>query len=139
LPAGWGYRLPTEAEWEYACRAGTATRFSYGDDPGYALLGDYAWWQGNSGNQTHAVGTRRPNPWGLYDMHGNVWEWCLDWYGGYPGGTVSDPVGAAGGSYRVRRGGGWVNDPRYCRSADRYRLGPGYRRNYLGFRAALVP
>ncbi len=84
LPAGYIYGLPMEAEWEYACRAGTTTRFSYGDDPNYTQLGNYAWYWENSGGKTHAVGQKLPNPWGLYDMYGSVWECCLDWYGPYP-------------------------------------------------------
>jgi formylglycine-generating enzyme required for sulfatase activity len=139
LPAGYVYRLPTEAEWEYACRAGTTTRFSYGDDPGYAQLGNYAWYDSNSGNITHAVGLKQPNPWGLYDMAGNVLEWCLDWYGTYPGGSVSDPVGPATGSYRVLRGSAWDNDGRECRSASRSNNTPFYRNIYAGFRAVLAP
>ncbi|HXP61012.1 MAG TPA: formylglycine-generating enzyme family protein, partial [Dongiaceae bacterium] len=105
LPAGYVYRLPTEAEWEYACRARTTSRFSYGDDTQYDKLGRYAWCFRNGGGQTHPVGTKSPNRWGLYDMHGNVWEWCMDWYGGYPGGSVTDPTGADHGL--VPRAPGW--------------------------------
>jgi formylglycine-generating enzyme required for sulfatase activity len=142
LPAGWAYRLPTEAEWEYACRAGTTTRFSYGDDLNYALLGDYAWFSGNSGGATHPVGLKKANPWGLYDLHGNVWEWCLDWYGGtLPGGNVTDPVGPRADTTRVLRGGGWGDDGRSCRSARRSGTFPDdrVRDNRFGFRAVLAP
>ncbi len=138
LPAGYEYRLPTEAEWEYACRAGTATRFSYGDDLNYTSLGDYAWYSGNSGSQTHPVGKKLPNTWGLYDMHGNVWEWCQDWYGTYPGGSVTDPRGPNTGSNRVGRGGSWHDGGRYCRTANRGGINPGYRSIDLGFRPALA-
>ena len=107
LPVGWTYRLPTEAEWEYASRAGSTNRFSYGDDPGYTQLANYAWYGANSGGTTHAVGGKLPNRWGLYDMSGNLWEWCSDWFGNYPGGSVSDPQGSSSVSYRVLRGGCW--------------------------------
>jgi formylglycine-generating enzyme required for sulfatase activity len=142
IPSGWVYRLPTEAEWEYACRAGTTTRFSYGDDPAYTNLTNYAWYNGNYNGTTHPVGQKLPNPWGLYDMHGSVWEWCQDWYEVYPGGTVVDPQGSATGSYRGPRGGGagqWDGDARFCRSAIRARSLPGFRASTTGFRVVLAP
>ena len=135
---GASYRLPTEAEWEYACRAGSTTRYSFGDDA--ARLGEFAWYDGNSGGKTHPVGQKRPNALNLYDMHGNVWEWCQDWYdkdyyGQSPG---ADPPGPAQAASRVDRGGSWFGNPQLARSA--YRLGsdPGDRGNDLGFRAARV-
>ena len=130
--AGYVYRLPTEAEWEYACRAGTTTRYSFGDSD--SELGDYAWYDKNSGRTTHPVGGKKPNAWGLYDMHGNVWERCQDWHGDYPSGSVTDPTGAVSGSYRVYRGGSWNFISDYCRSADRLRNSPDGRSYYLGFR-----
>jgi formylglycine-generating enzyme required for sulfatase activity len=137
------YRLPTEAEWEHACRAWTSDRrFSYGDDPGYANLTDYAWYGNNSAFQTHPVGQKLPNPWGLYDMHGNVFEWCQGWYGTYPGGSVTDPQGPATGSSRMSRGGRWSpwdDFPGYCRSAYRFYSRPGNRYNDIGFRVVLAP
>ncbi len=139
LPAGYVYRLPTEAEWEYACRAGTTTRFSFGDDPNYTQLGNYAWFSSNSGGTTHPVGMKLPNPWGLYDMHGNVWEWCLDWIGVYPGGSMTDPRGPNTGSSRADRGGGWADDGRYCRSACRGGFLPDVATYLVGFRPVLAP
>ena len=139
LPAGRAYRLPTEAEWEYAARAGTTNRFSFGNDPGYTQLGNYAWYDGNSGNTTHAVGGKLPNRWGLYDMHGNVWEWCWDWYGAYPGGSVTDPKGPATGSNRVVRGGSWGSLAGFCRSAFRICNYPGSGDFVIGFRVVLAP
>ena len=130
--AGNVYRLPTEAEWEYACRAGTTTKFSFGDDE--SDFGEYGWYRENSGRTTHPVGSKLPNAWGLYDMHGNVWEWCQDWYGDYPSGSVTDPSGATSSSFRVFRGGGWFNAAVGCRSANRVRYLPSFRGDPLGFR-----
>ena len=135
--AGRVYRLPTEAEWEYACRAGSKTAYSFDDEEG--LLPEHGWFNRNSSNRTHTVGLLEPNAWGLYDMHGNVWEWCSDCYEEYPKGAVSDPTGPKEGSYRVLRGGCWNDEAAYCRSAFRIRLDPSYRSNILGFRLALSP
>ena len=126
------YRLSTEAEWEYAARAGTSTKYSFGDNE--AQLGDYAWYRGNSDSGTHPVGQKEPNPWGLYDMHGNVWEWVQDWYESYPEGTITDPTGPGTGSSRVLRGGGWNGAARVVRSASRGYWLPDDRYNRLGFR-----
>jgi formylglycine-generating enzyme required for sulfatase activity len=126
------YRLPTEAEWEYAVRAGSTTAYSFGDST--SQLGQYAWHDGNAGGATHPVGRLQPNAWGLHDMHGNVWEWVQDWKGTYPSGTVTDPTGPQSGSYRVSRGGSWNYAARYCRSANRDDFAPAYRHFYLGFR-----
>jgi formylglycine-generating enzyme required for sulfatase activity len=129
------YRLPTEAEWEYACRAGSNTRFSFGDDA--AVLGQYAWYNKNSGKSPHPVGQKKPNAWGLYDMHGNVNEWCQSWSGQYPSGPVTDPTGYSSSSTkRVIRGGSWFNWPRTLRSAYRYADHTDFRLNRLGFRLA---
>jgi formylglycine-generating enzyme required for sulfatase activity len=124
-----GYRLPTEAEWEYACRAGTSTPYNSGNSADNA-----AWYIKNSGRITHPVGSKQQNAWGLYDMHGNVWEWCWDWYGSYPSGAQTDPVGASSGTTRVRRGGGWSDTVLELRSAKRYIGVPLLGGNFLGFR-----
>ena len=123
---GYRYRLPTEAEWEYAARAGT-TEVRHGE------LGEIAWYYENSGDRTHPVGQKRANAWGLHDMLGNVWEWTGDWYGWYPSGSVTDPQGPSTESARVARGGGWGDRARSVRSAYRG-YSPGYRRNIIGFR-----
>jgi formylglycine-generating enzyme required for sulfatase activity len=125
------YRLPTEAEWEYAARAGSPTIYGFGNDP--KQLGEYAWYRGNSGRRPHPVGQKRPNAWGLYDMLGNVWEWVQDWDGKYPTGPVTDPKGPETGTYRMRRGCGWNNEANVCRMANRYSV-IGYRDDFLGFR-----
>ncbi|MCX5677393.1 MAG: formylglycine-generating enzyme family protein [Planctomycetota bacterium] len=129
------FRLPTEAEREYACRAGSKTRFSFGDSE--SVLGEYAWYASNSGGKTHPVGQKKPNPWGLYDMHGNVAEWCADWYADYPKAAVTDPQGPASGTYRVLRGGSWYPTPDGCRSAFRNYGTLGIRYNVFGFRVVV--
>jgi len=139
LPAGFVYRLPTEAEWEYACRAGTITRFSHGDDLAETGLVEYAWFTTNSDSSTRPVGQLKPNPWGLYDLHGNVWEWCQDlWQDAYPGGTVTDPTGPTDGWLRVARGGSWLYDAAFSRSANRDNYGPENRCSDIGFRVVLA-
>ena len=133
LPADHIYALPTEAQWEYACRAGTTGAFS-------GRIADMAWHEANSGKAPHPVATRQANAWGLYDMHGNVWEWCADWYVKKPrGGAVVDPKGPASGATRVRRGGSWVINAEYLRSSIRGLAEPDYRNYNLGFRVAQVP
>ena len=139
---GGGFRLPTEAEWEYACRAGTTTPFHYGEslDSSMANLTDNYPYDGRDKGEypkrTVPVGQFEPNAWGLYDMHGNVWEWCEDRYGDYPSGGVVDPQGTAGGSCRVFRGGSWGICTWFCRSATRAGNFPGRRFSDRGFRLA---
>ena len=151
LPAGYVYRLPTESEWEYACRAGTTTPFHYGNELRSGMANFYGYYEYRVGNpsyynalgiylgRTTSVGSYAPNAWGLYDMHGNVWEWCQDWYGPYPGGAVSDPQGAPAGSSRVIRGGDWFYYANFCRSARRNFYDPTSRYRYFGFRVVLAP
>jgi formylglycine-generating enzyme required for sulfatase activity len=144
LPAGWKWALPTEAQWEYACRAGTTTVFSFGDSLSSReanFNGDYPYGGASEGpylEKTVGVGSYAANAWGLHDMHGNVWEWCADWYDKTLTGGA-DPDGPNTGVYRVIRGGSWGNYAANCRAASRNRNDPGHRSNYLGFRPALVP
>jgi formylglycine-generating enzyme required for sulfatase activity len=128
------FRLPTEAEWEYACRAGSKTRFSFGDSE--SALGDYAWYKGSRGGNPQPVAQKKPNAWGLYDMHGNVWEWCADGYGSYPTGASTDLQGAGSGDKRVLRGGNSDDDVGYVRSAVRIYRNPTARYGCDGFRCA---
>ncbi len=134
---GGKFQLPTEAQWEYACRAGSKTRYCFGDDE--TRSGDYAWYDKNSGDKTHPIGERKPNAWGLYDMYGNVCEWCQDWYGDYKESPAADPTGPATGSSRVIRGGSWNGPTRLSRSPRRIRRGPVDRYGYLGLCVSLVP
>jgi formylglycine-generating enzyme required for sulfatase activity len=153
LPAGYTYRLPTEAEWEYTCRAGTTTPFHYGNElrSGVANFnGQYEYppcgddplsCYNPSGiclKRTTAVGSYGPNGWGLYDMHGNAYEWCMDWYGVYPGGSVTDPQGVATAPYRANRGGTLDLSANFCRSATRVWCDPTARYTDLGFRVVLA-
>ena len=129
-----GYRLPTEAEWEYACRAGTIGTYSF-DPPEAQALGEYAWYRDNAGQMTHPVGRKRPNPWGLFDVHGNVAEWCNDYYSpaAYADAESNDPRGPAGGDYRVVRGGSWQSPAGVCASAARFAQTPGAGDVCLGY------
>lgn len=133
---GHTYRLPTEAQWEYACRAGNPSPYSFGDDE--ELLVEYAWYGKNSDSTTHPGGELEPNPWGLYDMHGNVWEWCSDGYGTYPLGSVTNPEGDDKAGNRVIRGGSWDGTAEFCRSANRYGNSPGNLNILLGLRLVLL-
>ena len=129
------FRLPTEAEWEYAAKGGKKSNgYTYA---GSNTIGDVAWYYNNSNSTTHAVGTKFANELGLYDMSGNVWEWCQDWYGDYSSDVQTDPTGPSSGSDRVLRGGSWDDGATICRVADRFYFTPTYRDNYRGFRLAL--
>jgi uncharacterized protein (TIGR02996 family) len=133
--SGLVYSLPTEAQWEYACRVGTETAYWFGEAH---KLGEYAWFYDNAGKQTHPVETKLPNPWGLWHMSGNVWEWCADWYGDYPAEEVTDPLGVSGGADRVIRGGSWNSYYSSCTAAVRLTDSPEDRNINLGFRLARV-
>ena len=140
LVSGGGFRLPTEAEWEYACRAGTTSALNSGQELMSVKercwnLDAVAWYSENSDDTTHPVGQKMPNAWGLYDMHGNVWEFCQDRYGEYPSGAVTDPTGPESWSNRVCRGGNWLWNADANRSAYRYAFVPSCS-DYLGFRLA---
>ena len=132
-------RLPTEAEWEYACRAGSAARYCYGDSGEPNRLGEYAWFADNTNKvRTQPVGGRKPNAWGLYDMHGNVWEWCSDFYAdSYPKEPVVDPQGPAEGLYRVLRGGSFEDEAGFCRSTYRNRYAADVQIYGMGFRVVM--
>jgi formylglycine-generating enzyme required for sulfatase activity len=130
-----GYRLPTEAQWEYACRAGSGTAYWWGPDTNG--MGPSAWMFLNSGSTTHPVATRQPNTWGLYDMAGNVSEWCNDWFGDYGVDAQTDPTGPDTGFYRVMRGGDWQCNAMYLNSANRGKVNPILGSNGLGFRLVL--
>jgi serine/threonine protein kinase/formylglycine-generating enzyme required for sulfatase activity len=137
MPKGYCFRLPTEAEWEYSCRAGTDTLFSFGSSE--SKLGDYGWYASNSGEETHPVGQKKPNAWGLYDIHGNVWEWCNDVYGAYSNQTMTNPTGPLSGLYRIHRGGCWRDKTKGCHSYYRV-YGHQSGGNYgVGFRIVIAP
>ena len=127
-----GFRFPTEAEWEYACRAGSST-------PRYGVLNDIAWYKDNSGRETHAVATKLPNALGFYDMLGNLWEWCQDFYANYPIASMVNPTGPMTGKFRLLRGGGWGGDSDYCRASQRYVSTPGVIGSGHGFRVVRTP
>ena len=141
LPAGYVYRLATEAEWEYAYRAGTTNRFPFGDDHSYAILPEYSWFSTNGIDTnlvTHDVGQLQPNPWGIYDMGGNVWEWCADYYNPYPGGSVTDPINPAFSTNGVvMRGGSAFYTPDDCRCAARNFNTPDFHSHGIGIRVVL--
>jgi formylglycine-generating enzyme required for sulfatase activity len=133
VPDSTGYRLPTEAQWEYACRAGTTTAYNTGT----YMSTDTGWYNLNSNDMTHEVGLKLPNAFGLYDMHGNVWEWCWDWYGTYVSGAQLNPMRASSGTARTFRGGSWINTILNVRSASRSRMTPNSRSSEyeaVGFR-----
>ena len=143
IPDGYRFDLPNEVQWEYACRAGTTTALNNGQDldttTGFCSnLNELGWYRSNSGEEIHKVGKKKPNAWGIYDMHGNVCEWCRDLYNDYSTSAVTDPMYNSG-SNRVFRGGSWGSDAWCCRSANRYNCAPDLRNSKIGFRLALVP
>lgn len=137
--SGATFSLPTEAQWEYACRAGDASKYGVGNDE--SALGDYAWFDTNANKATHPVGEKKPNAWGLHDMQGNVWEWCADWYDAkyYSQSLVQDPAGPSVGVYRLVRGGGWNSFAPHCRPANRLLYTPTGHHASLGLRAVCKP
>jgi formylglycine-generating enzyme required for sulfatase activity len=151
IPTNWAYRLPTESEWEYACRAGTVTSFYTGNvlpspqanfdgtNEYDSAVGSFYSAGGVNLQATTVVGIYAPNGWGLYDMAGNLWEWCQDWYGNYPSGGVTDPQGPTTGTFRVMRGGSWRDGATVCRSAARSEIPPGQAHFFTGFRVVLAP
>lgn len=139
LNLGGNFRLPTEAEWEYAARSGTTTRYSFGDDPDYRTLSQYAWFYPQAEGRSHPVGVKKPNNWGLFDMHGGVWEWCSDGFASFDESkVVNDPTGPAEGDYRIIRGGSWFNEPEALRSANRHRHHVDSRQTNIGFRVVWI-
>ena len=137
LSPDYEYRLPYEAEWEYACRAGGTNLFGFGDDA--TLADQYAWTAENADTKTHPVGLKLPNAWGLYDMHGNVWEWCLDWFEPYPPAPLTDPTGPASSKFKVFKGGAWNQNAEFARSSSRFMMSPSNGIHFVGFRVALAP
>ena len=138
LPSGYAYRLPTEAEWEYAARAGSTNRFSWGNDYPYAVLQNYAWYSTNSADSTHLVGQKLPNAWGLYDTAGNVCEWVQDSAYFYPGGSVTDPIPSTAGSNKIFRGGSHADEAASCRPAYRNNIAQSLALNIFGLRVVLA-
>ena len=137
IPANLIYRLPTEAEWEYACLAGATTAFSFGDADEEAEA--HAWSAENADDKTNRVGEKNPNAWGLHDMHGNVWEWVSDWFAAHPKDPeLANPSGPPAGRHRVFKGGGWYHEAKFARSTSRFMMEPGMAINYVGFRVVLA-
>ena len=134
LQAGRVYRLPTEAEWEYACLAGGTNLYSFGD---VAKADEFAWTLENSESATHPVGQKKPNPWGLYDMHGNVWEWCNDWFGPFSANDIVDPVGPPSSKFKVFKGGSWNHNIEFSRASSRFMMETNGATTFVGFRIAL--